>query len=399
MRGRPALPALTGGAAVRQERTAPVPDRRIYMSPLNTCTRVAGVLTLAATTSIVVAIHAPAAQAAAVDPTKVSAAASAAEAAKAALVQATASKAKAEQAVSEAATALDAAQDALSSARDHLTMLDDRVKEATVERLTVESDGGLLDVAAAATGESDSTLVDAAGTAVTAGLGGVVGPIIGALNPLDDALDEQVEDADRDLAAAERREQAVRADRAEAVRAQRAVAVKVSEAEGLQDAADAALVATEDDEKVAGAASAAADAAAESFAASLGIDKRLVLPGIGAISSPYGMRTHPITGAHKLHTGTDFQVADGRAYAAAAGTVAAVTRDAAYGNIVTIAHGKGVTTRYAHLARSLVKPGDTVVAAQVVGRIGSTGLSTGPHLHFEVQVDGQFQNPATWLAR
>ncbi len=399
MRGRPALPSLTGGAAARQERTALVPDRRIYMSPLNTCTRVAGVLTLAATTSIVVAIHAPAAQAAAVDPTKVSAAASAAEAAKSALVQATASKAEAEQAVSEAATALDAAQDALSSARDHLTMLDDRVKEATVERLTVESDGGLLDVAAAATGESDSTLVDAAGTAVTAGLGGVVGPIIGALNPLDDALDEQVEDADRDLAAAERREQAVRADRAEAVRAQRAVAVKVSEAEGLRDAADAALVATEDDEKAAGAASAAADAAAESFAASLGIDKRLVLPGIGAISSPYGMRTHPITGAHKLHTGTDFQVADGRAYAAAAGTVAAVTRDAAYGNMVTIAHGKGVTTRYAHLARSLVKPGDTVAAAQVVGRIGSTGLSTGPHLHFEVQVDGQFQNPATWLAR
>lgn len=354
---------------MRQERTSPVPDRRIFMPSLNTCTRVAGVITLSAATSIVVAMHAPAAQAAAVDPTKVSAAANAAEAAKAALVQATASKAKAEQAVSDAATALDAAQDALSSARDHLTMLDDRVQEATVERLTVESDGGLLDVAAeatdAATGESDSTLVD----------------------------------ADRDLAAAERREQAVRADRAEAVRAQRAVAVKVSEAEGLRDAADAALVATEDDEKAAGAASAAADAAAGTFAASLGIDKRLVLPGIGGISSPYGMRTHPITGAHKLHTGTDFQVADGRAYAAAAGTVAAVTRDAAYGNMVTIAHGKGVTTRYAHLARSLVKPGDTVAAAQVVGRIGSTGLSTGPHLHFEVQVNGQFQNPATWLAR
>ena len=185
-----------------------------------------------------------------------------------------------------------------------------------------------------------------------------------------------VEDADRDLTKMEQYEQALRIERAAAVRAQRGAAEKVSEAEGLQD-----------------------ETAARAFAASLGIDKRLVRPGVGTISSPYGMRRHPITGAHKLHSGTDFQQADGKAYAAASGTVAAVTRDSAYGNMVTIAHGRGITTRYAHLARPLVRPGDEVAAAQVIGQIGSTGLSTGAHLHFEVQVGGEFQDPAVWLAR
>jgi murein DD-endopeptidase MepM/ murein hydrolase activator NlpD len=197
----------------------------------------------------------------------------------------------------------------------------------------------------------------------------------------------------------EQYEQALRIERAAAVRAQRGAAEKVSEAEGLQDAAAAVLVAAEQEEKDAGAASAAAETAARAFAASLGIDKRLVRPGVGTISSPYGMRRHPITGAHKLHSGTDFQHADGKAYAAASGTVAAVTRDSAYGNMVTIAHGHGITTRYAHLARPLVRPGDEVAAAQVIGQIGSTGLSTGAHLHFEVQVGGEFQDPAVWLAR
>jgi murein DD-endopeptidase MepM/ murein hydrolase activator NlpD len=109
------------------------------------------------------------------------------------------------------------------------------------------------------------------------------------------------------------------------------------------------------------------------------------------------MRVHPVTGAHRLHTGIDFQVGNGHAYAAASGTVAAVTRDPSYGNLVTIAHGQGVTTRYAHLAVSRVSPGDTVTPGQVVGEIGSTGLSTGPHLHFEIGIDGRLQDPAGWL--
>lgn len=139
--------------------------------------------------------------------------------------------------------------------------------------------------------------------------------------------------------------------------------------------------------------------AQEEFTASLGTDKQLVRPGLGAVSSSYGMRRHPVTGVDKLHTGVDFRPADGRAYAAADGTVATVTVDPAYGNLVTIAHGAGITTRYAHLARPLVRPGDRVTGGEVIGRIGSTGLSTGPHLHFEVQVHGEFRDPGPWLAQ
>jgi murein DD-endopeptidase MepM/ murein hydrolase activator NlpD len=373
------------------------------LSP-NTRSRVACALVLATATSIVLAVPAPAAQlSAAIDPTTISAAANAAANAKATLAEATASKALAERAATDAANAAVTAQAALLSAREHLTDLHRRVEAATAVRRAVEANGGLLDVTAGATdgatGESDSTLVDAAGTVVAAGLAGVLGPVVTALNPPAGAVDEQMEDADRDLAKMEQYEQALRMERAAAVRAQRGAAEKVSEAQGLQDAAAAVLVTAEQEEKDAGAARAAAEAAARAIAASLGIDKRLVRPGVGTISSPYGVRRHPITGVHKLHSGTDFQQADGKAYAAASGTVAAVTQDSAYGNMVTIAHGQGITTRYAHLARPLVRPGDEVAAAQVIGQIGSTGLSTGPHLHFEVQVGGEFQDPAVWLAR
>ncbi|MGH8825130.1 MAG: M23 family metallopeptidase [Jiangellaceae bacterium] len=205
--------------------------------------------------------------------------------------------------------------------------------------------------------------------------------------------------SERVAVAAAEREQRVRQQRAAAVREHRAAAMTVTEAEGLLDAAEAAYLAAEEQQKGASAESATATEAAEKVTASLGIDRRWVMPGLGAISSPYGIRRHPVTGAHKVHTGIDFRPADGSAYAAAGGTVAAVTVDPAYGNLVTIAHGNGITTRYAHLARALVNQGDRVAGGEVIGRIGSTGLSTGPHLHFEVQVDGEFRDPGPWLAR
>ena len=161
--------------------------------------------------------------------------------------------------------------------------------------------------------------------------------------------------------------------------------------------ATGALTAARAAEQNASATMAAASQEAEALATSLGIDKRLVRPGDGAVSSPFGTRGHPITGGHKLHSGIDFQYGDGQAYAAAPGTVVEVGRDPAYGNLVTIAHGQGITTRYAHLAATLVNPGDAVAPGQIVGKIGSTGLSTGPHLHFEILVEGKFQDPAGWL--
>lgn len=120
-------------------------------------------------------------------------------------------------------------------------------------------------------------------------------------------------------------------------------------------------------------------------------------PATGQVTSPYGMRTHPITGEHKLHTGTDYGYGDGVARAAADGTVAAVEWSTAYGNLVTIAHSDGVSTRYAHLASVAVADGQNVNSGDHVGSIGSTGYSTGAHLHFEVLRDGDVTDPVAWL--
>ena len=362
--------------------------------------RVACSLVLAAATT---SITTSPSSADAVDPTTLSAATDAAVAAKAALADASASAEKARLAMTEADAAVRTARSALVAARSRTTRLSERVMEVTAERVIVQNEGGLLQAADTAaevvTGDTQSGPVAAAGTAVTTGLAAVVGPLVAAFQPLADVVDDRVAAADDEVDTAEDNEQSVRQERAAAVRDQRAAAVTVSEVEGLFDAAEAVYLAAEEEQEGAGARSAAATAAAEQVTASLGIDRRLVRPGIGSVSSTCGMRTHPVTGAHKVHTGIDFSPADGLAYAAADGTVAAVTVDPAYGNLVTIAHGDGITTRYAHLASASVRPGDRIAGGDVIGRIGSTGLSTGPHLHFELQVDGDFHDPGPWLAR
>lgn len=120
-------------------------------------------------------------------------------------------------------------------------------------------------------------------------------------------------------------------------------------------------------------------------------------PSTGGINSAYGYRTHPITGVYKLHTGTDYSYGDGVARSPRDGTVSAVEWNDAYGNLVTVSHGGGVQTRYAHLSSATVSVGEKVSTGEKVGNIGSTGYATGPHLHFEVLVNGQFVNPEGWL--
>lgn len=119
-------------------------------------------------------------------------------------------------------------------------------------------------------------------------------------------------------------------------------------------------------------------------------------PATGHITSPFGMRTHPITGVYKLHSGTDFSVGDGNAYAAMAGT-AHVSHPSWAGNLVSIDHGDGLVTQYAHLASMSVSSGERVSAGEVVGRIGARGLATGVHLHFEVLRNGSYVDPIAWL--
>lgn len=114
------------------------------------------------------------------------------------------------------------------------------------------------------------------------------------------------------------------------------------------------------------------------------------------ISSGFGRRRHPALGFTRLHRGTDFAAPTGTpVYAAADGTVAAARTERGYGRIVRLSHG-GVETRYAHLSRFArgLRNGQRVRQGDVIGHVGSTGLSTGPHLHYEVVIAGRATDPA-----
>ncbi|MER5555458.1 M23 family metallopeptidase [Streptomyces sp. NPDC002793] len=120
------------------------------------------------------------------------------------------------------------------------------------------------------------------------------------------------------------------------------------------------------------------------------------------ISSPFGSRTHPLTGVTKLHTGIDFAAPQGAQVSAAReGRVTFAGLTSAYGNRVVIDHGtidgKPLETAYSHLSALQVTVGQSVTTGHPVGLVGSTGLSTGPHLHFEVFFNRQYMDPVAWL--
>lgn len=117
-------------------------------------------------------------------------------------------------------------------------------------------------------------------------------------------------------------------------------------------------------------------------------------------SSSYGWRIDPFTGRKAFHEGIDFVAPQGTPIQAAAGGVVVYSnKHHDYGNMVEIDHGNGLVSRYAHAATLLVKEGDIVLKGQQVATVGSTGRSTGPHLHFEVRFKGVAQNPARFLHR
>lgn len=115
-------------------------------------------------------------------------------------------------------------------------------------------------------------------------------------------------------------------------------------------------------------------------------------------ASSYGWRLDPFTGERAMHEGVDFAAAPGTPIrAAAAGIVVSAGLHPQYGNLVEIDHGHELTTRYAHVSKLLVKPGQFVRRGQKIAEVGTTGRSTGPHLHFEVRVQGIAQNPNRFL--
>ncbi|HCF70646.1 MAG TPA: peptidase M23 [Syntrophomonas sp.] len=121
-------------------------------------------------------------------------------------------------------------------------------------------------------------------------------------------------------------------------------------------------------------------------------------PGYSTITSSYGMRYHPILKVRKLHSGMDIGAPSGANIVAAdAGKVIYSGWMTGYGNTVVIDHGAGKSTLYGHQSRILVSNGQTVSKGQIIGKVGSTGWSTGAHLHFEVRVNGSPVNPAGYL--
>lgn len=117
-----------------------------------------------------------------------------------------------------------------------------------------------------------------------------------------------------------------------------------------------------------------------------------------AMSSGFGYRRDPFTRRGAMHTGLDFKGPIGSPiYAAAKGRVSFVGRKSGYGNVVEISHGNGLKTRYAHMSKFRTKVGQEVDAGDVIGAIGSTGRSTGPHLHFEVRIKDRAVNPRPFL--
>jgi len=121
-------------------------------------------------------------------------------------------------------------------------------------------------------------------------------------------------------------------------------------------------------------------------------------PVRGSVSSGFGYRIHPIYGTRRLHTGLDISGGFGTPIAAAkGGTVIDARYRGGYGNAVVISHGGGITTLYAHQSTMNVSSGQQVSKGDIIGWVGSTGASTGPHLHFEVRVNGSPVNPRPYL--
>ena len=115
-------------------------------------------------------------------------------------------------------------------------------------------------------------------------------------------------------------------------------------------------------------------------------------------SSPFGWRIHPIYGDWRFHYGIDLAAASGSPiYATRSGKVTRTTYDSSSGYYVVLDHQDGFESKYLHMTHYIVKPGDYVQAGQVIGYVGSTGASTGPHLHFSIMYNGQHVNPASYI--
>lgn len=131
----------------------------------------------------------------------------------------------------------------------------------------------------------------------------------------------------------------------------------------------------------------------------VGAPSSLLWPVSGPISSPFGMRTNPVSGRFLMHTGIDIAAEMGSTVVAAAPgrVISAGWNDGGYGNMIIIDDGGAMSTLYAHLSQIFVGADQDIKVGQAIGAVGSTGNSTGPHLHFEVRIDGKPVDPMSYL--
>ncbi|MEQ8410236.1 MAG: M23 family metallopeptidase [Erythrobacter sp.] len=129
----------------------------------------------------------------------------------------------------------------------------------------------------------------------------------------------------------------------------------------------------------------------------ISIPSRMPLSGF-RMTSDYGMRTHPVLGRRKRHKGVDLAAPTGTpVYATADGMIGRAEYSRSYGLVIYADHGAGLETRYAHLSKLAVAEGERVRKGDLIGYVGSTGRSTGPHLHYEVRKDGVAVNPIPYM--
>ncbi|MDA3822330.1 MAG: M23 family metallopeptidase, partial [Bacteroidales bacterium] len=127
--------------------------------------------------------------------------------------------------------------------------------------------------------------------------------------------------------------------------------------------------------------------------------KGFYVPVTGRITSKYGYRVHPVTKRrHSMHTGIDIAAPKGTPVKAAASGIIKRTRySGGYGKLIIVQHEKDLVTYYGHLSAYRVRPGQRVTKGQIIGRVGTSGRSTGPHLHFEVRRGGHPLNPNSFI--
>ena len=116
------------------------------------------------------------------------------------------------------------------------------------------------------------------------------------------------------------------------------------------------------------------------------------------VNSAFGARLHPVSGKYRRHNGVDLAAATGTpVFATSSGSIRVAGWNGGYGLLITVDHGNGIETRYAHLSRLIVTRGQRVRTGEIIGFVGSTGNSTGPHLHYEIRQEGRPLDPAPML--